>query len=559
MQPTEGYSIPRRTLDVEDYIDILRRHKGWIFGPFLLTLVASVVGVYLWPDSYESTATIQIKPQQIAPSLAPVANTQDITDRIISLSNQVMSRSELTAMIRNMNLYPREKNRLPTEDVIEIMRQAIKLTPTVSPVNNGRSLPAFQIRFTYYNRFDANKVVAALVSNFLDEDNRNRNTAMYQTVEFLLQQHDQSKRQLEEAEAAMTEFRLANPGKTPDQYTANLSAFQALQLQQNNLQTQLSQVSQERQAIEGRIGIYNMQIEQMSQETKAVEKAAPRPKSQKLLQAETLVDRADQATAALKRRYSPKHPEVQQMERELTAAKEQLAEAKRQDAEEAAAAAAASAESGDQQASSPAAIAQNRNINGIRYTIKDSENAIGLKDKELERLKKSLDSNTSQISALSARIQSMPAGDQQFQELLRDVTLKKEQFLIIDGKLNVAKMALEVENRKQGEKLDLLDAASLPVDPTDPNRPLVISVGAGLGLVLGLVMAGAREMKDTSLKNLKDVRAYTQMAILGSVPLLENDFVVRRRRRIAWLGWTVACLTAVLVMAGAIVYYYSTR
>jgi uncharacterized protein involved in exopolysaccharide biosynthesis len=247
------------------------------------------------------------------------------------------------------------------------------------------------------------------------------------------------------------------------------------------------------------------------------------------------------------------------MERELTAAKEQLAEAKRQDAEEAAAAAAASAESGDQQASSPAAIAQNRNINGIRYTIKDSENAIGLKDKELERLKKSLDSNTSQISALSARIQSMPAGDQQFQELLRDVTLKKEQFLIIDGKLNVAKMALEVENRKQGEKLDLLDAASLPVDPTDPNRPLVISVGAGLGLVLGLVMAGAREMKDTSLKNLKDVRAYTQMAILGSVPLLENDFVVRRRRRIAWLGWTVACLTAVLVMAGAIVYYYSTR
>ena len=69
------------------------------------------------------------------------------------------------------------------------------------------------------------------------------------------------------------------------------------------------------------------------------------------------------------------------------------------------------------------------------------------------------------------------------------------------------------------------------------------------------MIAGAREMKDTSLKNLKDVRAYTQMTILGSIPLLENDFVVRRRRRLAWLGWTTACLAAVVLVSGSIVYY----
>ena len=40
-----------------------------------------------------------------------------------------------------------------------------------------------------------------------------------------------------------------------------------------------------------------------------------------------------------------------------------------------------------------------------------------------------------------------------------------------------------------------------------------------MGFVIGLFLAGAREAKDTSLKNLKDVRAYTQLTILGSVPL----------------------------------------
>jgi hypothetical protein len=48
------------------------------------------------------------------------------------------------------------------------------------------------------------------------------------------------------------------------------------------------------------------------------------------------------------------------------------------------------------------------------------------------------------------------------------------------------------------------------------------------------------------------------MAILGSIPLLENDFVVRRRRRLAWLGWTTACLAAAVLMSGSIAYYVFT-
>ncbi len=55
------------------------------------------------------------------------------------------------------------------------------------------------------------------------------------------------------------------------------------------------------------------------------------------------------------------------------------------------------------------------------------------------------------------------------------------------------------------------------------------------------------------------MRAYTKMAILGSIPLLENDFVVRRRKRLAWLGWTTASLVAVVIMSGSVVYYYVTK
>src|SRR5256885_15367408 len=90
MQPTEGVSITRRALDVEDYIDIVRRHKGWIFGPFLFTLVASVVGVYLYPDSYVSQAVVKIGPQQVPQNMGQTAINQQMSDRINSMAQELL-------------------------------------------------------------------------------------------------------------------------------------------------------------------------------------------------------------------------------------------------------------------------------------------------------------------------------------------------------------------------------------------------------------------------------------------------------------------------------------
>jgi hypothetical protein len=58
------------------------------------------------------------------------------------------------------------------------------------------------------------------------------------------------------------------------------------------------------------------------------------------------------------------------------------------------------------------------------------------------------------------------------------------------------------------------------------------------------------------LKNLKDARVYSQLPILGSVPLLENDLVVQRRKQFMWIGWTVATIAGLAVMAGSVAHYY---
>ena len=130
---------------------------------------------------------------------------------------------------------------------------------------------------------------------------------------------------------------------------------------------------------------------------------------------------------------------------------------------------------------------------------------------------------------------------------------------ILNKKRSQSQIAEDLERRQQGETLEVLDPASLPQSPTQPKRPLILGAGTALGLVIGLFLAGAREAKDTSLKNLKDVRAYTQLTILGSVPLLENDLVVRRRKRLTWLAWSTACLVGIIIMTASAFYYYVAK
>jgi uncharacterized protein involved in exopolysaccharide biosynthesis len=252
----------------------------------------------------------------------------------------------------------------------------------------------------------------------------------------------------------------------------------------------------------------------------------------------------------LRQHYSDSFPDVQTAIGRLELAKQKRDDIQKEDT--------ASKKSAPAQAKpvNQLAVREGRELDA---QIQRLQSSVEAKQMEIDQTNKDIKKINESIKGYQSRLETVPLGQKMYGDLLRDREIAKQKYVELDEKLARAATAEEMERRKQGEMLEVLDPASLPISPDLPNRPLVISIGAAFGLFLGIVLAGAREMKDTSLKNLKDVRAYTQMAILGSIPLLENDFVVRRRKRLAWLGWTTACLAAVVVISGSIVYYYVTK
>jgi hypothetical protein len=191
--------------------------------------------------------------------------------------------------------------------------------------------------------------------------------------------------------------------------------------------------------------------------------------------------------------------------------------------------------------------------------IKRYQAQIEAKNLEIEGMNKEAKEVAAQVKMWSDRVQGIPLSEKEYSGLIRERDVAKERFQQASTSHTKMQGGEEIETRKLGETLEQLDSPLLPQSPSQPKRPLIIGLGAILGLFVGLVTAGVREVKDTSLKNLKDVRAYTKMTILGSIPLLENDLVVRRRRRISWLGWTISVILGLAMMAASVVYYYAKK
>src|SRR5579884_1646872 len=212
MQPSDPISVPRRQMDIEDYIDVLRRHRSWIFGPTFLGLVIGVVVAFLWPDTYVSVASIRVVPPQVPASLIQTNINEDLTSRVMAMAQSIMSRTRLTTMILSLNLYPKERARLPLEDVIERMQKKdVNIGAVQNTESTGRGqVTAFQISFKYYDKHMATRVVVLLNAPVLTENEKEREEASRSTTDFLSDQFNAAKKKMEDAEQRLADFRMRN-------------------------------------------------------------------------------------------------------------------------------------------------------------------------------------------------------------------------------------------------------------------------------------------------------------------------------------------------------------
>ncbi|HWE52877.1 MAG TPA: hypothetical protein VG273_23990 [Bryobacteraceae bacterium] len=546
-------AISRRTLDMEDYIDVARRHVGWIIGPTFAGLVIASVVALVMQNVYISEAVMRITPSQISSNIVASTVNQHLTERIQQMQQEILSRTSLSAIITDprLDLYKVERSKEPMEDVIEQMKKDIGIHILELPgTTSDRAASAFQIQFSYPDPHKAQQVVQTLVTKFNDANVTTQHTQQQMVTSFVHDELTTARANLTALDAELTKFRIENTGKLPEESSMNIAQLTSLQQQAATINDYLNREAQEKVQLDTHLETLQGQLELLGMFDKEADVTGPVARqNERLLLLNRQVTDTEANVAQLRQIYKPNYPDVRDAEKHLAELKRERDELqKKQDAEEAKPKEPVKKKTNYAQAQSASAI--QAQIDASKASEQSLEMERRNKMQEQQRINQ-------KINEYQARLQETSAIEAKYQDLLRNEKTATETLQTEQAKESLAAQNGKLQEVGGGERLEVLDTPSLPLKPSAPKRYQVIGVGVALAFVVGLALAGVQEARDTSLKNLKDVRAYTNLPVLSSIPLLENTMLVRRKRRLAYLAWSAAVIIGLLAI-GAAAYYHAT-
>jgi succinoglycan biosynthesis transport protein ExoP len=554
--PQNYVSITRRPPDIEDYIDMVRRYRSWIIGPMFVGLVLSVVVAFMWPDTYISQAVMRITPQQIPENLVPsVVNTQ-MSERLEQMRQEILSRTSLQELILkpSLDLYKRDRQRLPMEDIIQDMKNKyIKIQMMDMPSSSGerRLASAFLIQFSYSDRYKAQMVVRELVSKFVDQIVVVQKQGAALTTSFLNDELKTAKESLDSKDAEITKFKNENQGRLPEQLPANIQSLQGLRMELNQIDEAINRDNQDKMFEESTLqGLKNQTSFISNNLEDTVGSQTTAVKNERLIRLNQAIQDGRSNLAGLKQTFTEDYPDIKTMEARLATLEKERDDLQKQEVDQAAT---ATAESTPRKVTNPQ---MQKSLQDVQAQVAAIQVRIQATTMDLEQRTRQKAEKEKQIVGVQSRIEMSPPLEQQYAALLRDYDLAKQNYSEMVKRHEASDTAQNLEEHKAGQNLEVLDPASLPEAPSEPNRLAIAGVGTLLGLMAGIVLAGGKEVKNTALKNLKDVRAYTNLPVLSSVPLLENALLVRRKRRLFWLAWSSAIIIGSIAMSGSAYYYY---
>ncbi|MBI2875814.1 MAG: hypothetical protein HYY20_02910, partial [Candidatus Tectomicrobia bacterium] len=474
-------------MSVEDYVKVAWRRKWFILLPFVLISAGVALWANLQPDIYRSSTLILVEPQRVPADYVKPTVASSIEERLSTISQQIMSRTRLQRIIDDFHLYPAARGAKAPEEIIEIMRQDIELQV------KGKN--SFAISYQGQEPRMVMMVANQLASFFIEENLRVREQQAEGTREFLESQLKQLREKLMEQERAVQAYKEHYMGELPSQQDANLRMVDQLQLQLQGNQETLRGVEERKFLVERQLAgqePYNVNVlVTPGKEPGAAPKVMGPHKPTRL---EVLKSQL----AVLRSTYSDKYPDVLQLQREIADEERRLAAVPLEEP------LAEGTEGGAGEKT------EKRTVTPNPYHLQLTQQLSTLKA-EIRTLHLEADRLRQQISVYRAKVETAPRREQELTILTRDYDTTRRSYQALLNKRMNAQVAENLERRQKGEQFRVLDPANFPEKPFQPNRPRLILMGVLMGLGAGLGLAFLREYLDRSLRDVDELKEYTQL------------------------------------------------
>ncbi|MCK5312811.1 MAG: protein GumC, partial [Desulfobacteraceae bacterium] len=230
-------TLPKQAqIKPDQIVEIIFRYKWLIICLLAASLTIGIVKTLIAPRIYQASTMILVQPQTVPTDYVRAVVSIGIEERISTISQQIMSRTNLEKIINQFRLY-NNKESMYLEDKIENLRRRINVTITHSRRRQGSETFAIQFQGNQPDR--VMQITNTLASYFMDENLRIREVQVIGTSEFLDEELEKIKTTLELQERNLAKYRSDHVGGLPSELESNLRTLDRLQTQLTDSQAAL--------------------------------------------------------------------------------------------------------------------------------------------------------------------------------------------------------------------------------------------------------------------------------------------------------------------------------
>lgn len=508
------------------------QRRSVLFCVFIGWIV--VVGAaWVLPSRYRSETLILVEQQKVPEHYVEPNISVDLQQRLQSMSEQILSRTRLMAIAEKFHLYGGNQKHSGMEDVVDQMRKDISIDLVRT---NGEEISAFKVSYSAGSPTTAQQVTGELTSLFIEENLQNRQQLSEDTTSFLETQLDSARKNLEQQELRLREFKSRYLGQLPEQTASNMQILVGFQNRLQSANDALNQGEQQKLYLQSMLTQYQTLRRPPAVGDKSVSgnTVIYSSSSQKLQQLKAQL-------ADLRTKYTAQHPDVVRLESEIAETEKQVAADQQ------------SAVKHDQPTLESTASPEDLQTTAAMLQTQSQLKAI---DFEITSRKNEIKSIEAEIEIYQKKLNLAPAREQELAAITRDHEQSRAYYESLLAKRNQSEMATNLEKRQQGEQFRMIDPPSFPQRPYFPNRLLFSLGGLAFGIVVGIGGIVVRELLNGRIYGEDELAAIVKAPNIVLIPSVLTTGETRRRTYLKVIDGAITAMIALVIPATTLFLYY---
>lgn len=478
-------------IDLRFYWALLIRRLPIMLALFIICAAFGAVSAIRAPSTYTTSARLLVENPQI---LQQETNSRNDTTAqgLDVIEQQLLTRANLIDIANKLNVFP-DAPGLTVDERLQQMRAATSIRRT----SGANQATLMTVSFTSPNPRIAASVVNELTTLILSANTRNRVGVAEERLQFFQQEVERLSADLDQQNARILEFKQGNSQSLPENLTYNQNRQSLLQERISRLESELSSLQTQRQ-----------DMVRLFEETGNIRQTA-QPQT---VEEQQLAQLRAELSGVLSV-YAEDSPRVTSLRNRIAAAERQL----------------------QAQTTGTAGGADSET------TILDV--SLSQIDTRMTALQTELDQANAELATVQAAVSATATNSITLGALERDQANIQARYNAAVADLSQARTVERIEASSQGQRISVLEAASVPNQPSGPNRKKIAAMGVGLGLGLAGGFFVLMEILNNAVRRPGELRSRFQITPLAVIPYIETRQERRHRRTV-----TLALIAAVMVL-----------